>query len=41
MSTTDTHVTAGDDIREEAVQRLKNRRDFHAHLLVYTLVTGP
>ena len=26
--------------RDRAVQRLKKRRDFHAHLLVYVLVNG-
>ena len=26
--------------RDRAVQRLKKRRDFHAHLLVYALVNG-
>ena len=26
--------------RDKAVQRLKKRRDFHAHLLVYVLVNG-
>ena len=29
---------AAEDLREAAVQRLKKRQDFHAHLLVYTLV---
>ncbi len=26
--------------RDRAVERLKKRRDFHAHLLVYVLVNG-
>ena len=26
--------------RDRAVQQLKKRRDFHAHLLVYVLVNG-
>jgi hypothetical protein len=26
--------------REQAIKRLKKRRDFHGHLLVYTLVNG-
>lgn len=27
-----------DEIRERAITRLKKRRDFHAHVLVYVLV---
>jgi hypothetical protein len=27
-------------LRDKAVQRLKKRRDFHAHLLMYVLVNG-
>ena len=29
-----------DILREQALKRLKKRRDFHAHLLVYVLVNG-
>ncbi len=29
-----------DVLREQAIRRLKKRRDFHAHLLVYVLVNG-
>ena len=36
-TTTDPSTAAGEDLREEAVQRLKKRQDFRAHLLVYTL----
>jgi hypothetical protein len=39
-TSTDIHDPAGDDLREAALDRLKKRRDFHAHLLVYTLVNG-
>ena len=39
-TTTDIPTTAGEDLREEAVERLKKRRDFHAHLLVYLLFNG-
>ena len=28
------------DLRQRAVRRLKKRRDFHAHLLVYVLVNS-
>lgn len=33
---------AGDDaeLRQRAIKRLKKRRDFHSHLLVYLLVNG-
>jgi len=31
-------ITPGTGLREQAVKRLKKRRDFHAHLLVYFLV---
>jgi hypothetical protein len=37
---TDTSTSAGEDLRKEAVQRLKKRQDFRAHLLVYTLVNA-
>jgi len=37
---TDIHDPAGEDLREAALERVKKRRDFHAHLLVYTLVNG-
>jgi uncharacterized ion transporter superfamily protein YfcC len=30
----------GTELRERAVKRLKKRRDFHAHLLVYVLVNS-
>jgi hypothetical protein len=39
-TTTDTSTAAGEDLREEAVQRLKKRQDFRAHLLIYTLVSA-
>jgi hypothetical protein len=39
MSTVTTNTpAAGDDLREVAVERIKKRQDFRAHLLVYTLV---
>jgi hypothetical protein len=40
MSTTTPtpQTAAGEDLREVAVERLKKRQDFRAHLLVYTLV---
>jgi len=39
MSTVPTTTpAAGEALREEAVERLKKRQDFRAHLLVYTLV---
>ena len=28
------------DLRERAIKQLKKRRDFHGHLLVYTLVNA-
>jgi 2TM domain len=28
------------DLRTQAIDRLKKRQDFHAHLLVYTLVSA-
>lgn len=31
-------MTPDDDLRERALTRLKKRRDFHGHLLVYALV---
>jgi hypothetical protein len=41
MTTTD-YVATSDDtaLRERAKKRLKKRRDFHAHLLVFTLVNS-
>jgi 2TM domain len=39
-TTTDTRVLSDDTLREAAVERLKKRQDFRAHLLVYTLVIG-
>ena len=40
--TTATHIhdPAGEELREAALERLKKRRDFHAHLLVYFLFNG-
>ena len=32
--------TQTDDLRDRALRRLKKRRDFHAHLLVYALVNS-
>jgi 2TM domain len=32
--------TQTDGLREKALRRLKKRRDFHAHLLVYVLVNS-
>ena len=41
MTTVTTNTpAAGEDLREVAVERLKKRQDFRAHLLVYTLVNG-
>lgn len=39
-TTTDTPTPAVEDLRDEALQRLKKRQDFRAHVLVYTLVNG-
>jgi 2TM domain len=36
-STTDTR---DDTVRDRALRRLKKRRDFHAHLLVYAMVNA-
>ena len=37
----DATVTSPEEtIRDRAVRRLKKRRDFHAHLLVYVLANG-
>jgi len=36
----DTRVDANTAMREQAIKRLKKRRDFHGHLLVYTLVNS-
>jgi hypothetical protein len=38
MNTIDTAQQT--ELRERAVKRLKKRRDFHAHLLVYVLVNA-
>jgi 2TM domain len=38
MTTND--VTDGSALRDQAIRRLKKRRDFGAHLLVYCLVNG-
>ena len=35
---TNTNTAADDPLRDTAVQQLKKRQDFRAHLLVYTLV---
>ena len=40
MTTTTDTTPAGGDLRAEAVQRLKKRQDFRAHLLVYMLVNA-
>lgn len=41
MTTNDTIPSATDVVlRDQAIKRLKKRRDFHAHLLVYALVNG-
>jgi len=29
-----------DDIRQKAIKRLRKKRDFYAHLLVYAMVNG-
>jgi hypothetical protein len=34
------HAETDDMLRERALKRLKKRRDFHAHLLVYALVNS-
>jgi hypothetical protein len=38
VTNTNTNTTADDPLRDTAVQQLKKRQDFRAHLLVYTLV---
>src|SRR4051794_19753317 len=38
--TTDISPVEGEDLRQAAVDRLKKRQDFRAHLLVYTLVNA-
>ena len=35
-----THTDIDASVRERAVRRLKKRRDFHAHVLVYALVNA-
>lgn len=35
-----TQPEPGTQLRDRAIRRLKKKRDFHAHLLVYTLVNG-
>ena len=36
-----TDMTAREpDMRERAIKRLKKRRDFHGHVLIYTLVNA-
>lgn len=37
MTVDETSITMDAAVRELALKRLKKRRDFHAHLLVYTL----
>jgi len=37
MRATDS-ATKDEELRDRAIKRLKKKRDFHAHLLVYTLV---
>jgi hypothetical protein len=32
--------TKDEELRERAIRRLKKKRDFHAHLLVYALVNS-
>lgn len=33
-------TTREPDMRERAIKRLKKRRDFHGHVLIYTLVNA-
>ena len=40
MTTIDLEPTHDDVLRERAVKRLKKRRDFKAHLLVYAMVNS-
>jgi hypothetical protein len=37
---TDNETTRDSELRERAIKRLKKRRDFHAHLLIYFLVNA-
>jgi hypothetical protein len=37
---TTVEVPRGDQLREQAIKRLRKRRDFGVHLLVYLLVNG-
>ncbi len=37
---TETNVTERSTLRDQAIRRLRKRRDFRAHLLVYVLVNG-
>jgi len=37
---TELDVERQDDVRAQAIRRLKRKRDFHAHLLVYLLVNA-
>lgn len=37
---TDTDLAERSTLRDQAIRRLKKRRDFRAHLLVYILVNG-
>jgi 2TM domain-containing protein len=39
-ATHDTPPTVAPRLREEAVKRLEKKRDFHAHLLVFTLTNA-
>jgi hypothetical protein len=40
MTIHDTAVETAPDLRERAIKRLKKRRDFQGHLLIYTLVNS-
>jgi hypothetical protein len=37
---TETDLTERSTLRDQAIRRLRKRRDFRAHLLVYILVNG-
>jgi len=37
---TDIRVSDGEDLRNAALERIKKRQDFRAHLLVYLLING-
>lgn len=40
MTTTEFEPTRDEVLRERAIKRLKKRRDFKAHLLIYTMVNS-